>query len=170
MTVMTAIAVAATGMTTTILPAAAQQQSFIHITKDGTTSYTLSGGSSNVGSFDTTYRIAGEASAIMSAENLTKSTIIEDFISSPTIGYVMVSNTTSASSNSSSSSAGATLPNPFASPEQITERVTNELGRVITEAGSNTSQGQQVEIKCNFGISLDDMHCNYLSLPPMGQG
>jgi hypothetical protein len=49
----------------------------------------------------------------------------------------------------------ATLPNPFASPEQITERITSELRRVITEAENNTPQGQHVEIKCDFGMTLD---------------
>src|SRR5215204_7013414 len=39
---------------------AQQQQQTIHITKDGTNSYVLSGGSSSVGSFDTTYRVVGE--------------------------------------------------------------------------------------------------------------
>src|SRR3712207_5076473 len=39
------------------------QQQTIHIIKDGTNSYTLSGGSSRVGSFDTTYRVLGERSA-----------------------------------------------------------------------------------------------------------
>src|SRR5215210_3189470 len=85
---------ATTGATTTSLQG---QQSTIHITKDGTNSYVLSGGSSSVGSFDTTYRVAGERSAIRSAENLIISTITSDFSSSPTIGYVMVGNTTSPS-------------------------------------------------------------------------
>jgi hypothetical protein len=160
--VMTAIVVAATAITTT-LPAAAQQ-SIIHIIKDGTNSYTISGGSSNVGSFDTTYRVAGERNAIMSAENLIITTITDDFNSSATVGYVMVGNTTTASS------ADATLPNPFASPQQITERITNELRRVITEAESNTSQGQHVEITCNFGMTLEDMKCHYLPLPQVRQG
>lgn len=84
--VMTATVVAATAITTT-LPAAAQD-SIIHITKDGTNSYVLSGGSSSVGSFDTTYRVAGERSAIRSAENLIITTITDDFKKSPTIGYI----------------------------------------------------------------------------------
>jgi hypothetical protein len=139
------------------------QQSTIHITKDGTNSYVISGGSSSVGSFDTTYRVAGERSAIGSAENLIVSTITSDFSSSPTIGYVMAGNTTT-------SSANATLPNPFASTEMITERITNELRRVISEAGNNTSQGQELEIKCGFGMTLEDMECNYIPLPQAGQG
>ena len=160
--VITAIVIAATTITTT-LPAAAQE-SVIYIIKDGTNSYTISGGSSSIGSFDTTYRIAGERSAIRSAENLITSTITDDFNSSATVGYVMVGNTTTASS------AGATLPNPFATPEQITERITTELRNVITEAESNTSQGQHVEIKCNFGMTLEDMRCHYLPLPQAAQG
>ncbi|HKG72138.1 MAG TPA: hypothetical protein VKA87_09565 [Nitrososphaeraceae archaeon] len=151
---------ATTGATTTSLQG---QQSTIHIIKDATNSYVLSGGSSSVGSFDTTYRVAGERSAIRSAENLIISTITSDFSSSPTIGYVMVGNTTTAS-------ADATLPNPFASTEMITERITNELRRVISEAENNTSQGQWVEIKCGFGMTLEDMQCHYIPLLQAGQG
>ena len=149
-----------TGATTT---SSQGQQSTIYITKDGTNSYVISGGSSSVGSFDTTYRVAGERSAIRSTENLIVSTITSDFSSSPTIGYVMAGNTTTASAN-------ATLPNPFASTEMITERITNELRRVISEAGNNTSQGQELEIKCGFGMTLEDMECHYIPLLQAGQG
>ena len=148
------------GSTTTSSQA---QQSTIHITKDGTNSYVLSGGSSSVGSFDTTYRVAGERSAIRSAENLIISTVTSDFSSSPTIGYVMVGNTTTTSAN-------ATLPNPFASTEMITERITNELRRVISEEENNTLQGHEVEIKCGFGMTLEDMQCHYIPLLQAGQG
>lgn len=149
--------------TTGVTTSTGGQQSTIHIIKDTTNSYVLSGGSSSVGSFDTTYRVAGERSAIRSAENLIISTITDDFSSSPTIGYVMAGNTTTAS-------AGATLPNPFATPEQITERITNELRRVISEAENNTVEGQDVEIKCGFGMTLQDMQCHYIPLLQAGQG
>ena len=149
--------------TTGVTTSTGGQQSTIHIIKGTTNSYVLSGGSSSVGSFDTTYRVAGERSAIRSAENLIISTITDDFSSSPTIGYVMVGNTTTAS-------AGATLPNPFATPEQITERITNELRRVISEAENNTVEGQDVEIKCGFGMTLQDMQCHYIPLLQAGQG
>jgi hypothetical protein len=75
----------------------------------------------------------------------------------------MVGNTTTAS-------AGATLPNPFATPEQITERITNELRRVISEAENNTVEGQDVEIKCGFGMTLQDMQCHYIPLLQAGEG
>ncbi|MDQ3888413.1 MAG: hypothetical protein M3251_03985, partial [Thermoproteota archaeon] len=145
--------------TTTTPPTAEQrqQQQTVHITKDGTNSYVLSGGSSSVGSFDTTYRVLGERSAVRSAENLIISTITNDFSSSPTIGYVMAGNMTT-----TGAAQDATLPNPFASPEQITERITTELRRVITEAENNTPQGQHVEIKCDFGMTLDEMQCHHV--------
>ncbi|MDQ3888583.1 MAG: hypothetical protein M3251_04845, partial [Thermoproteota archaeon] len=136
------------------LPAAAQQHT-VHIIKDSTNSYTLSGSSSSVGSFDTTYRIAGERSAIRTAENLIISTITDDFSSSPTIGYIRAGGT-------SATGTDATLPNPFAPPEQITERITSELRRAITEAETNTPQGQHVEIKCDFGMTLEEMRCHHV--------
>jgi hypothetical protein len=149
--------------TTTTTPAPGQEQQTIHITKDSTNSYVISGGSSSIGSFDTTYRIAGERSAIRSAENLIIDTITSDFSSSPTIGYVMAANMTTTGGGDTTA-----LPNPFASPEQITERITSELRRVITEAETNTPQGQQVEIKCDFGMSLDEMRCHHV--PSAGAG
>jgi hypothetical protein len=160
--IITAIAITATAITTA-LPAAAQQHT-VHIIKDGTNSYSLSGGSSSVGSFDTTYRIAGERSAIRSSENLIITTITHDFRTSPTIGYITVGGA------SATADAGATLPNPFATTEQITERISSELRRVITEAENNTSQGQHVEIKCDFGMTIEDMSCHYVPLPQAGQG
>jgi hypothetical protein len=154
--------------TTNATTSTAGQQSSIYITKHGTNSYVISGEMSSVGSFDTTYRIAGERSAIRSAENLVLSTITVDFLTSPTIGYVTVGNTTTTTSGQATTTT--TLPNPFASPEQITERITNELRRVISEAENNTSQGQYVEIKCGFGMTLEDMQCHYVPLPQAGQG
>jgi hypothetical protein len=72
--------------------------------------------------------------------------------------------------NTTTDSANATLPNPFASTEMITERITNELRRVISEAENNTLQGQEVEIKCGFGMTLEDMQCQYIPLLQAGQG
>src|SRR5918997_975165 len=140
-----------------------QQQQPIHITKHGTNSYVLSGGSSSVGSFDTTYRVVGERSAIRASESLIIGTIISDFSTSITAGYVMVGNMTTTTTGAAPQ---PTLPNPFASPEQITERITSDLRRVISEAENNTPQGQLVEINCDFGMTLDDMHCQ--STPLVG--
>jgi hypothetical protein len=149
-----------TDTTTPSETAGQQEQQTIHITKDGTNSYIISGSSSHVGSFDTTYRIAGERSAIRSAENLIITTITEDFSSSPIIGYVMATNMTT--SSGATNATTATLPNPFATPQQITERITSELRRVIAEGESGTTEGQNVEIKCDFRMSLEDMRCHYI--------
>ncbi len=151
--------------TTITSPTAGQEQQTIHITKDGTNSYVISGGSSSIGSFDTTYRIVGERSAVRTSEDLIVSTITSDYSSSPTIGYVSAGNMT-ATTTGGTADTGATLPNPFASPEQINERITSELRRVISEAENNTPQGQLVEINCNFGMTLDDMRCQ--STPLVG--
>jgi hypothetical protein len=153
--------------TTTTQPPVGQQQQTIHIIKDGTNSYVISGSSSSVGSFDTTYRVVGETSAIRTSEDLILATIISDFSTSLTIGYVMVGNTTTATAGAAD---GTTLPNPFATPEQITERITSDLRRVIGEAENNTSQGQHVEIKCEFGMTLEDMRCHYIPLVGGGAG
>jgi hypothetical protein len=155
-----------TGTDTTITsPTAGQEQQTIHITKDGTNSYVISGGTSSIGSFDTTYRIVGERSAVRTSEDLIITTITSDYSSSPTIGYVSAGNMT-ATTTGGTADTGATLPNPFASPEQITERITSELRRVISESEDNTPQGQLVEINCNFGMTLDDMLCQ--STPLVG--
>jgi hypothetical protein len=151
--------------TTITSPTAGQEQQTIHITKDGTNSYVLSGGTSSIGSFDTTYRVVGERSAVRTSEGLIISTITSDYSSSPTIGYVRAGNLT-ATATDATADTGTTLPNPFASPEQITERITSELRRVISEAENNTPQGQLVEINCDFGMTLDDMRCQ--STPLVG--
>jgi len=151
--------------TTITSPTTGQEQQTIHIIKDGTNSYVISGGSSSIGSFDTTYRIVGERSAIRASEDLIITTITSDYSSSPTIGYVSADNMT-ATATGGTANTGATLPNPFASPEQITERITSDLRRVISEAENNTPQGQLFEINCNFGMTLDDMHCQ--STPLVG--
>jgi hypothetical protein len=107
--------------------------------------------------------IAGERSAIRSAENLIISTITHDFRTSPTIGYIRA--TGGGDGLSATGSTEATSPNPFATQQQITEKITSEIRDIITQAESNTSQGQHVEIKCDFGMSLEDIRCNYGPLP-----
>jgi hypothetical protein len=178
---------APTNTTTITSPTTGQEQQNqpISITKDGTTSYVISGGSSSIGSFDTTYRIAGESIAVRASEGLIISTITSDYSSSPTIGYVMIGNNTTTTPSAGAAGGGAptTLPNPFATAEQITEKITSELRRVIGEAdGNNTDNslttlqegGQQqpmMEIKCVFGMEIDDMRCdNYIpSAEGMGE-
>ena len=164
---------------TTILPPTTggqeQQEHPVSIIKDGTNSYLISDGSSSIGSFDTTYRIAGETSAVTAAEDIIIFTITSDYSSSPVIGYVIIGNTTNTTATFAGARDAAELPNPFANPEQISERITSELRRVIGEAAANNAdnmttgqevyqqQQQLMEIKCVFGMALDDMRCdNYI--------
>lgn len=143
-------------------PSGQQQHTTIHITKDSTNSYVISGQMSSIGSFETTYRVLGESYAINATKRLIISTITSDFRSSPTIGYVRaVGNMTMISSN-------ATLPNPFATPEMITGRITNEITNTISKVANNTAVGQYVEINCAFGMTLQDMRCQYI--PLLGTG
>jgi hypothetical protein len=68
-------------------------------------------------------------------------------------------------SSGATNTTTATLPNPFATPQQITERITSELRSAITQA-----EGQNVEIKCDFGMSLEDMRCHHGPLPQARSG
>jgi hypothetical protein len=133
-----------------------QEQQTIHINKAGTNSYRLSSGDlsrASIGSFDTTYTVAGERNAIRTAENLIITTITRDFMSSPIIGYI--------STGTPESPRSA----PLATPEQVTERITNELRRAISEAGTHQVQTQYWEIKCGFGMTLEEMRCHYFTSP-----
>lgn len=101
-----------------------------------------------------------ERSAIRSAENLIISTITHDFRNSPTIGYIRATG-----GGLGATGTEATHPNPFATTQQITERITSELRSAITQA-----EGQHVEIKCDFGMSLEDMRCHHGPLPQARSG
>jgi hypothetical protein len=50
-------------------------------------------------------------------------TITRDFRTSPTIGYITTGD--ASASDTAQDSTTTTLPNPFATPEQITERIHN---------------------------------------------
>ena len=59
-------------------------------------------------------------------------------------------------------------PTPLVVGINTSERITSDLRRDIGEAESNTSQGQHAEIKCEFGMTLEDMRCHFLPLPQAG--
>ena len=130
----------------------------LHITKDASNSYTISSGASFVGSFDTTYSVVGGVSQMTASKDLIISTITEDFGTSSTIGYV---NNTNAS-GSQANPVQQTVPNPFATKEDIDEKIRNEITTSIGNAvKSNFTEG---EIKCIFGSSLDDFKCRFHGL------
>jgi hypothetical protein len=130
----------------------------LHITKDASNSYTISSGASFVGSFDTTYSVVGGVSPMAASKDLIISIITEDFGTSSTIGYV---NNTNAS-GSQANPTQLTLPNPFATKEDIDEKIRNEITTSIGNAvKSNFTEG---EVKCIFGFSLDDFKCRFQGL------
>ena len=130
----------------------------LHITKDATNSYIISSGASFVVSFDTTYSVVGDVSQMPASKDLIISTITEDFGTSSTIGYV---NNTNAS-GSQANPVQLTVPNPFATKEDIDEKIRNEITTSIGNAvKSNFTEG---EIKCIFGSSLDNFKCRFHGL------
>lgn len=133
--------------------------SSLYITKVTTNSYTISSGSSSIGTFDTSYTILGNLASIKNTSNLVISTITKDYDSSPTIGYVKLSAQISAGGETSSSSPQpSTLANPFADKATINQKISTEIQKAIQS--SMKSNFANVEIKCNFGVELSDWKCS----------
>jgi hypothetical protein len=117
----------------------------IHIIKDATNSYTISSGSSKVGPFDTSYTIMGSVDSIKTSKDLIRSTIIRDYDSSPTIGYVKVPTVVSPGAN------------PFADKATINQTITSEIDKAIESA--DRSNVADTAIKCNLGVQLSEWKC-----------
>ncbi|AFU59307.1 MAG: hypothetical protein QXX64_02465 [Nitrososphaera sp.] len=137
----------------------------IQITKDATSSYAISEGSAQIGSFDTVYVITGLIDDISGNNNLITSTIQDDFNASSTAGYVMAQETTASSNNSTQTTTTTTLPNQFASSEEIRQRIADEIQKGIEAA--ERSEERYAEIRCNFGMDLPRFEC--MSIPLLGQ-
>ena len=123
-----------------------QDQVLISKTASGNT--IISNGSSSVGGFGTTYTINGPANDIKKSKDLIRSSILDDFTNSSTIGYVKFA-------DSKSNSANQQIANPFASNEQIEQKITELLNKVIQEQSNDGI----VSITCNFGNNLDLFSC-----------
>ncbi|MGD1838820.1 MAG: hypothetical protein ACPKPY_12295 [Nitrososphaeraceae archaeon] len=126
-------------------------QSTVHITKQSSNVYTLSDGSSQIGSFHTTYNILGTVSSLKESKELTTSTIVNDYDASPFIGYVKASN-----NESDTDMTG--LANPFADKATINEKITSEIHSSIDS--TNKLQTENAVIKCNFGMDLSKWYCS----------
>ena len=143
----------------------------VHIVRDATGSYSISDGSSMVGSFDTTYTIVGKNNVLVDFEDLIISTITSDFNSSATVGYVTVNSSssnknsqddaaTAAGNNTTTTTVTTTLPNPFASSQQIEQKITEEIQGAIADATENLPMQQEVEVRCDFGTMLEEFKCS----------
>jgi uncharacterized protein YpmB len=131
----------------------------IDISKDATSGLIVTDGASYVNGFDTTYTLTGKQFDFKKGGDLVISGIADDFIKSPTSGYVKVKDTSPSSSNATG------LANPFASKEQITEKIKSVLDGAIdgifSGAGLTFTIGSATYvIKCTFGDSLDDFECS----------
>ena len=149
--------------TTTVEDNATSLATRIQITKDATNSYAISEGSVRVGSFDTIYAITGSVDDISGNSDLITSTIQSDFNSSSTVGYVMAqaaNNNNNTASNSTQ--ATTTLPSPFASSEEISQRIADEIRKGIESA--ERSNEEYAEIRCHFGMDLPGFECRFVPL------
>jgi hypothetical protein len=136
--------------------------SSVNISKITSNSYTISSGSSNIGTFDTTYTILGNVTSIKNASGLIISTITKDYDSSPTIGYVKVAPQTTDGGDTNASYRPYTLANPFADKTTIDQKIAAESLKAIDSAIK--SNFASVEIKCDFGMVLSDWKCSNYGL------
>ena len=104
-----------------------------------------------IGGFDTDYSITGTAMNIKNTKDFIISSIIDDFTKSPTVGYVMVS-------KSMSNSSETQIANPFASSEQIKQKIQDLLSISIED--DNSVKVELIKIRCLFGDSLDLFSCS----------
>lgn len=138
-------------------------QSAVQISKSSTNSYQIVNETAYIKPFfDTSYIISGSSNFLNNTQNIINSTIINDFLSSPTAGYIMQQN------NSSNSTTNATdvfvnLPNPFVDKEKISNTIQQQLFEAIDSAID--IDYFEVDIKCTFGNKIQDWNCDVYSLP-----
>jgi hypothetical protein len=127
-------------------------QNQIELSKVATSTTMITNKTAFVAGFDTKYNITGTPMNIKESKDLIISSIVEDFAKSSIVGYVK-------SSKSVSNLSGKTeIENPFASNEQINQRIQELLSKSIENVTS--SNAQLIEIKCLFSNSLDAFSCS----------
>ena len=138
-------------------------QSSVQISKSSTNSYQIVNETAYIKPFfDTSYIISGSSNLLNNSENIINSTIINDFLSSPTAGYIMQQN------NSSNPTTNATnvlpaLPNPFVNQETISATIQQQLSEAINSAMD--IDNFEVDIECTFGNKIQEWNCEVYSLP-----
>lgn len=131
----------------------------LSISKDTTNGLIVTDGATYVNGFDTTYTLKGTKFDYDKARDLVVSSIVDDFTNSSTSGYVKVKDTSPSSSNATG------LANPFASNEQISEKIKSVLNSAIdsifSDSGLTFTIGPETYvIKCTFGDTLDSFECS----------
>jgi hypothetical protein len=132
-----------------------QNDSQVQISKTASSNIVISNGSSSIGKFNTTYMITGNAADIKNSKDLILETVTNDFTNSSTAGYVNLDNSSATSNNQQ-------IANPFASNEQISQKIQQVLDKSIPDTGKNESN--VVSLTCNFGSNLDLFSCSVLPL------
>ena len=133
-------------------PVSTSNQSQIVLSKVATGNTIITNNTVFVGRFGVNYSITGTLMNIKYSEDLIISSIVEDFTKSPTVGYVMVSKSISNSSDMTG------ITNPFASNEQIKQKIQGVLSKSIDDAANSGTD--LVEVQCSFGNSLDVFSCS----------
>ena len=140
----------------------------IHIMKTSANSYNLvNGQTALVGTFDTTYAITGGSNSLNKSKDLIISTIQDDFDKSPIIGYVRTGNASDVfemgdSTAQTRAHIPASIPNPFVDQHTINSTIAQELSRTIASAQSLNFT--IVEIRCDFGMNIQNWQCEDHSL------
>lgn len=96
------------------------------------------------------------------SQNIINSTIINDFLSSPTAGYIIQQNN-SFNSTTNATNVMPALPNPFVDQETIRDTIQQQLSEAINSAIE--IDYFEVDIECTFGNKIQDWNCNVYSLP-----
>jgi Prealbumin-like fold domain len=137
----------------------------ITITTNSNSVYSIPSTSVQVDRFSTNYIIAGTISSLIYSKDLITSTIVNDFDKNPNIGYIVNDSSGSQAPSTpppTSSQTQLGIPNPFVSIDLINQKITNVIQNAMeaTEASSSNSPQKHVEIKCTFGMILDDYNCS----------
>ena len=112
--------------------------------------------------FDISYIISGSSNLLNNSQNIINSTIINDFLISPTSGYIMQQNNSS-NSTANTTNALPALPNPFVDQETISTTIQQQLSEAISTAVD--IDDFEVDIECTFGNEIQKWDCNVYSLP-----
>jgi hypothetical protein len=138
-------------------------QSSVQISKSAANSYQIVNGTAYIQPFfDTSYIISGSSNSLNNSQNIINSTIINDFLSLPTAGYIMQQNNSSNSTTNETNVLPA-LPNPFVDQETISATIQQQLFEAINSAIA--IDYFEVDVKCTFGNKIQDWNCDVYSLP-----
>src|SRR4029079_5472281 len=133
-------------------------QSSVQISRLSTNSYQIVNETAYIKPFfDISYLISGSSNLLNNSQSIINSTIINDFLSSPTAGYIMQHN------NSSNSTSNATnvfvhLPNPVVDQAKISDPIHEQLFEAIDYAID--IDYFEIDIKCTFGNKIQDWNCD----------